>query len=282
MSGGWYKQQRNLSQRPWFKNASMVQLYHYLKERAYVTDGPYEGKIIRRGSCPVTRSELMEVTGMSYSTLDRVLSKLVSYGEIIVRGNNRFSIVTICDYDSCERQETLFGIADETTDETTGGITGDTADGTTHLLTIEGRRKKEEDILVSPYSSYKKDKEVLAYEIKERWNRTFEGKLNRVLRLTMPVKMAVMACMERFGMQSIDLVFEQVKLEHEKTGFVASFQFVFGPVNYQGYLKRAQLRIQKRGQHQQPTTAEPQQKVANGSWLDAYKEDNNWKPDIKK
>ena len=113
MSGGWYKQQRNLSQRAWFKNSAMVQLYHYLKERAYVTDGTFEGKLIRRGSCPVTRSEMMEVTGMSYRTLDRVLSKLISFGEIIVRGNNRFSIVTVCDYDSFDSQESLFGTTED-------------------------------------------------------------------------------------------------------------------------------------------------------------------------
>ena len=280
---GWYKQQRNLSQRAWFKDASMVQLYHYLKERAYVTDGYYEGKIIRRGSCPVTRSEIMEVTGLSYRTLDRVLSKLVSYGEIIVKGNNRFSVITVCDYDGYDGQESLFGTADGIAGGTTDGIAGGTTDGTTHLLTIEGRRKKEEELLVSPYSSYKKDKEGLAYEIKERWNRDFDGKLKPVQRLTMPIKMAVMACIDRFGKQSIDLVFEQVDIEREKTGFVASFQFVFEVINYQGYLKRAQVRIHKRETPQQQTSQSPQQaKVANGSWLDAYNENSNWKPEIKR
>lgn len=248
---GWYKQQRNLSERPWYKDSQMVQLYHYLKERAYVADGQFEGKIIRRGSCPITRSEIMEVTGMSYRTLDRVLRRLISFGEIIVKGNNRFSVITICDYDGYDNQESLFGTAVGTTDGTTDGIAAGTTVGTTHLSTIEERRNNKEDILVSPYSSYKKDKDGLAYEIKERWNRMAEGKLNQVQRLTMPTKMAILACMERFGKQSIDLVFEQVLLEHEKTGFVASFQFVTELVNYQGYLKRAQIRISKKSQPQQ-------------------------------
>ena len=253
---GWYKQQRNLSERPWFQDSLMVHLYHYLKERAYVTDGRYEGRMIRRGSCPVTRSEMMETTGMSYRTLDRVLKKLQSFGEIIVRGNNRFSVISVCDYDGCEQSESLFGTTDDTTTGITDGTTEYTADGTaggtTHLSTIEGRRKKEEDNLVSPYGSYKKDKEALSYEIKDRWNRMFSGKLKPVQRLTMPIKMAVMACLERFGMQSIDLVFEQVLMEHERTGFVASFQFVFELVNYQGYLKRAKIRVSKRQQASDP------------------------------
>ena len=201
---------------------------------------------------------MMEVTGMSYRTLDRVLRRLISYGEIIVRGNNRFSIITVCDYDGCDSQESLFGTTDGIADGTTDGTTVGTAAGTTHLSTIEGRRKKEEEVLVSPYSSYKKDKEGLAYEIKDRWNRMAEEKLNPVQRLTMPVKMMVMTCMERCGKQSIDLVFEQVLLEHERTGFVASFQFVFELVNYQGYLKRAQQRLSKKPQPQQQ---EPQKGV---------------------
>ena len=35
---GWYKQQRNLSERAWYQDSQMVHLYHFLKERAYVSD----------------------------------------------------------------------------------------------------------------------------------------------------------------------------------------------------------------------------------------------------
>lgn len=192
---------------------------------------------------------MMEATGLSYKKLDNCLKKLKAYGEIIVKGNNRFSVVSVCDYDNCDQTNTIFDddmVQQRYSQGYNKGTTNDTANDTTHLSTIEGRRKKEEDILVSPYSSYKKDKEGLAYDIKDRWNRKFEGKLKQVQRLTMPIKMAVMACIERFGMQSVDLVFEQVLMEHEHTGFVASFQFVFELVNYQGYLKRAQVRASKK------------------------------------
>ena len=120
----------------------------------------------------------------------------------------------------------------------------------------------------------------MAYEIKERWNRTFDGKLKRVERLTMPTRAMVDNCVSRFGRQSVDLVFEQVALEHERTGFVASFQFVFEQINYQGYLKRAQIRLSKRSN--EPETKEAEPPKANGSWLDAYNENPNWKPNIKK
>lgn len=256
---GWYKQQRNVSERPWFKDAQMVQLYTYLKSMAYVTDGRFEGRVIRRGSCPTTRSEMAECTGMSSRTLDRVLRRLVSYGEIIVKANNRFSVVSICDYDGCSTSDSLFGATDGIADGIAGGTTDGIAGGTTPpIIQKKEEGRIEDNILVSPYSSYKKDKGGLAYEIKERWNREFDGKLKKVERLMMPTRTMVENCISRFGRQSVDLVFEQVMAEHLRTGFVASFQFVFEQVNYQGYLKRAQVRISKKSQ--EPASEKPQKK----------------------
>lgn len=275
---GWYKQHRNLSSRAWFKDPCMVQLYHYLKERAYVTDGEFEGIRIRRGSCAVTRSELVEVTGMSYATLNRKLKKLISYGEIIVKANNHFSIITICDYDVCNESENMFDTTDDTASDTASDTAGDTTSETAHLSYIDNRIYKE-DNLISPYSPYKKDKGGLAYEIKEKWNKMFDGKLKQVERLTMPTRTMVENCVSRFGRQSVDLVLNQVMMEHERTGFVASFQFVFEQINYKGYLKRAQIRLTRK-EPQQKESEQP--KPSNGSWLDAYNENHNWKPQIKK
>lgn len=255
---GWYKQQRNLSERPWFKDSQMVHLYHFLKERAYVSDGLYEDRMIRRGSCPVTRSEMSEMTGMSLKTLDRVLKRLISYGEIIVRGNNRFSVVTICDYDGYSAYESLFGTTSDTTADTTNDTTADTTNDTTHLLTIEERIKEDKNNLVSSFSSYKKEREEdnVAYEIKKRYNKLFDGKLPPLIRLTMPTKLMVSECIRRYGRQAVDIVFEQVlsepfSLGNNKTGFIANFQFIFDPKNFQQYLERAQLHRQKKMQPQQ-------------------------------
>lgn len=256
---GWYKQQRNLSERPWFRNSQMVHLYHYLKERAYVTQGMYEGKIIRRGSCPVTRSEMSEMTGMSLRTIDRVLRSLIDCGEIIVNGNNRFSVVTVCDYDTYEAAESLFG----STDGTAAGTTDGTAAGTAHLLTIEGRRKKEEESLTRTFSPYKTERETrdVALEVKKLYNKTFDGVLRRWDRLSAEMRIKVDTCISRFGRQSVDIVFDQVK--HEKfsmgdndTGFIADFAFIFKLKNYEAYLGRSELRKKKKSAQLQP---QPQQ-----------------------
>lgn len=253
---GWYKQHRNLSGRAWFQDAQMVQLYHYLKERAYVADGRFEGKVIRRGSCPVTRSELSEITGMSLKTLDRKLKKLISYGEIIVKGNNRFSVITVCDYNTFGDSESLFGTAGDTASDIANDTTTDTASDTTLIYNKEERIKEDKNILVSSPYKKEREKEEVAYEIKNRYNKRFASKLPPCIRLTMPTKQMVGECIRRFGMQAIDLVFDQVEAEpfsmgNNKTGFIANFQFIFDPKNFQGYLERAQLHKQKKVQPQQ-------------------------------
>lgn len=255
--GSWYKRQRNIPERPWFKDAKVLQLFDYLEATAYVTDGSFEGVVVHRGSCPTTRPEMMEATGLSYKEVDRCLRMLKSYGEITVKGYCRFSIITICGYDSYNTPLSLFG----TTEGTATGTTEGTTEGTAHLFTIEERYK---DNLISPYSPYKKEREKKALEVKNKYNKVFDGKLQPCIRLTMPTKLMVMECIDRFGVQSIDMVFDQVlsepfSLGKNSTGFIASFQYIFTPKRFQEYLERAQLRLKKA----QASACKPQQSVGS-------------------
>ena len=151
MSGGWYKRMRNIPERPWFKDTQVTVLFDYLEATAYVVDGRYEGVLIRRGSCPTTRSEMMEATGLSYKQVNRCLKVLSSYGEIIVKGNSRFSVITICGYDGFNGSLPLFGTAEDIAEDTTEGTAEGTTEGTTHLSTIKERYK---ETLITPYSPY--------------------------------------------------------------------------------------------------------------------------------
>ena len=254
---GWYKQQRNRSERPWFKNAKAAQLYDYLKDVAYVADGRYEGHVIRRGSCPTTRAQMMEATGQTYSEVRTSLNILLSYGEIILRASNQFTIVTICDYDACVSSDTLFDDYSvlQKSNERLTNVQPESNAGLTPPIYI--KEERIEDSLITPYSPYKTERDAHdeALEVKKRYNKFFDGMLPPLIRLRLPIRNMVMECIRRFGKQSIDIVFEQVKLEKfslgsNKTGFIANFQYIFEPANFQKYLERAQLRRRK-----QQTTA---------------------------
>ena len=246
---GWYKRQRSIPERPWFKDGAVLQVYDYLESAAYVADGRYRGTVIRQGSCPTTRSEIIEVTGLSYKTVDRCLKKLVAAGDIIVKGNSQFSVITICGYGCYNTPESLFGTSEYISGDTSEDISGDTTRDTTHLSYIEERYK---DNLISPYSPYKKERERgdIALEVKKRYNKTFDGKLPPCIRLTMPTRLMVEDCVRKFSMASVDMVFSQVLEEpfllgQGKTGFIANFQYLFQPKNFQQILERHQLSKKK-------------------------------------
>lgn len=291
MSGGWYKQLRNIPERPWFKDANVVLLYTFLKATAYVADGKYRDVIVRRGSCPTTRAEMMEATGLSYKQVDACLRRLIGYNEILVKGYNKFSVVTICDYDSCDGSNTLFDDYEVQQRYNKG-----TANGTTKvqqkvqqtdftpIINIKEERR-EEDNLISNSIPYKKEREYndVPLEVKKRYNNEFKGMLPPCIRLSTSTRIAVEECLRRFGMQSVDTVFGQIKTEqfslgNNKTGFIANFTFIFTPKNYQQYIERAQLARQKKEQKvQQPVPQPEPQPKSNGSWLDAYLEDDKWR-----
>ena len=109
----------------------------------------------------------------------------------------------------------------------------------------------------------------MALEVKKRYNKEFAGILPPCIRLSTSTRIAVEECLRRFGLQSVDMVFAQIKSEKfhlgdNKTGFIANFSFIFTPKNYQQYLERAQLARQKKELHNQKATvpagspAEPQ------------------------
>ena len=264
MSGGWYKQLRNIPERAWFKDANVVLLYTYLKATAYVADGKYEGVTVRRGSCPTTRAEMMEATGLSYKQVDNCLKKLIGYNEIFVKGYNRFSIVTVCDYDACNHTNTLFDDYEEQ-QRYSKGITEEQPrnnQGTpTPIIYNIQEERREEDTLISNSISYKKERESsdVALEAKKRYNKEFAGILPPCIRLSTSTRIAVEECLRRFGLQSVDMVFAQIKTEKfhmgdNKTGFIANFTFIFTPKNYQQYLERAQLARQKKESKPQQNT----------------------------
>jgi hypothetical protein len=64
----------------------------------------------------------------------------------------------------------------------------------------------------------------------------------------------VYMCIQRFGRQSIDMVFDQIKHEQlnlNKNGFVPDFDFIFNLKQYEIYLERYKMRIGRKSQPQQ-------------------------------
>lgn len=279
MSSGWYKQQRDLFDRPWAKDAKMVAVYAYLHCCAYVQTGKLHGHLIRRGSCMTSRAAIMEATGLTEQEVKSRMKKLSAFGEIIVKPSNKGNIVTVCDYDSCNEIEDLFSLA--ASNEDTGK---DTNEDTTQEPTYIYKRNKKEEY-ISTYSPYnERERRTMIKEIQAKYNMMFEGRLPAYTKLYLATQLKVEECIRRFGRASVDLVLEQVDKEpfslgQNKTGFIANFQFIFEPSEFQKYLERAQLRLKKKAQgEQKPQQTQQTERPPSGSWLDEYNNNPDWRP----
>ncbi len=277
----WYRQLTNVFDRPWAKDAKAVSLYLYLHCCAYVQDGELHGRRIRRGSCMTSRTAIMEATGLTEADVKSRLKLLADKGEIILNSSNFGSIITCCDYDSYNGSDNLFDV------KLSSESPNESPNESPTTPYNRNNRNTEISNLRTHYIPSKIEREgnkSLIYEIKENYNRTFNGILRQWQRLTEKMVAKVEICITRFGRQSVDMVFDQIKHEQlnlNRNGFIPDFDFIFKVNQYETYLERYKLRQKKKQQPQQQQQQQQQPAVCNGSWLDAFAEDSNWRPEQK-
>lgn len=145
MSGGWIKLYRKFLEWEWFTDSKMVQLFVYLLLSASIEQRKWKGIVLERGQLATTYPELSKRTKQSVRNLRTALQRLED-GQIISRQpTNKYTIITICNFDSYQAKEDSDRQADDrqttgqrqTNDrQTTGAIAKEWEEGV----------KREEDI----------------------------------------------------------------------------------------------------------------------------------------
>lgn len=105
MSESWIKIYRRFLDWEWYGKSEMVHLFLHLLLKANVEDKRWQGIVIKRGQLVTGRGSLIVETGISERTIRTCLQKLQETGEITVEASNRFSLITICNYDSYQERE---------------------------------------------------------------------------------------------------------------------------------------------------------------------------------
>ena len=100
MPDGWVKIHRKFQEWEWYDKSEMVHLFLHLLLSANVSDRQWHGMIIKRGQLVTSYESLRERTGLSVRTLRTCLEKLEQTGEIVRKATNKFSLLTICNYES--------------------------------------------------------------------------------------------------------------------------------------------------------------------------------------
>lgn len=102
---GWIKIHRQLLDWEWYSDTNMVRLFLHLLLKANTNDRRWQDREVPRGSLVTSRATLEDETGLSQKTIRTCLARLIATGEIEVEATNRFSIVTICNFDNYQESE---------------------------------------------------------------------------------------------------------------------------------------------------------------------------------
>lgn len=100
MGKGWVKLHRKLEEWEWSSDPNMVSLMVWLMILANYKETRYKGQIIPIGSFVTGRKSLSKKTGISEQTIRTCLERLKSTSEVTIKSTSKFSIITLCNYNT--------------------------------------------------------------------------------------------------------------------------------------------------------------------------------------
>jgi hypothetical protein len=109
METGYIKLSRSILDWKYYKDANVFKVFMHLLLHASFCDRETEYCDIKRGQVIVSVDNMDDKLGLSKKQIRLALNKLASYGSIVVKGTNRFTLVTICNYDKYQCQPTTEG-----------------------------------------------------------------------------------------------------------------------------------------------------------------------------
>lgn len=155
---GWIKLHRKFSKWEWFNISEMVHLFIYLILNANHADGTWRGTKVKRGQILTGLKSLNEKTKISHQTLRTCLKRLKKTGEINMQSTNKFSIITICNYDSYQPE--IFTVNTQ--------LTNDQQATNKQLTTNKKKENKKNNIYNKIYFENKEINELFIEHLKIR------------------------------------------------------------------------------------------------------------------
>jgi len=136
---GWIKLHRKFTEWEWYQNSKMVHLFIHLLVTANHTDKTWQGIHIKRGQLLTGIKSLNKDTKISIQSLRTCLSKLKITQEITIKPTNKYSIITICNYEDYQ------SIIDEANNQTNKQLTNKQQTTNKQLTTTKKVKKEKND-----------------------------------------------------------------------------------------------------------------------------------------
>ena len=102
---GWIKLYRRFLTWQWFNKAEMVQIFVYILLSASHKDHGWQNIIVRRGEFPTSVDSISRATGLTTQQVRTCLSRLERTGEITRKSTNKFTIISVCNFDDYQLDE---------------------------------------------------------------------------------------------------------------------------------------------------------------------------------
>lgn len=102
MSKGWVKLPREIFDWQWYQEQNVKDVYLHLLLKANFKDKEWEGITVKRGQLITSREHLAEELKMGVQKVRTALKKLESTNDIIVEATNKYTIVTVVNYDEMQ------------------------------------------------------------------------------------------------------------------------------------------------------------------------------------
>lgn len=104
---GWIKLYRSLKEWQWYSDINVSRLFiHLLLSASFVTT-KWQDIVINRGQCIVGRESLSRETGLSEQQVRTALKKLQKSEEITTKATNKYTIITITNFDRYQGGEDI-------------------------------------------------------------------------------------------------------------------------------------------------------------------------------
>ncbi len=102
---GWIKLYRKFLEWEWYTDSKMVHLFIHLLLSASIEERKWKGIVLERGQLATTAAELSKKTGLTARNLRTCLEKLQKSEIIDTKTTNKYTLITICNFESYQAQE---------------------------------------------------------------------------------------------------------------------------------------------------------------------------------
>lgn len=112
MGDRWIKIYDRILEWEWWSNALMVKAWVFILVSANSRQKRWQGMIIERGQFVTSQSKMARELDCNRKTVRKILDRLISAGQITASVDNSKTIITVCNYDNYQENNSRYGQQD--------------------------------------------------------------------------------------------------------------------------------------------------------------------------